>query len=305
MKNFEDKLIFGEFYGLTYIEYVYIISYLIMFFKVDKSFRKALLLGITFPVFIKLFEKFIKRTNKNLAKTLNIWRPVVSSLYLAGVLQTIFEEKAWNITSPTITPEQRREAETRINARKQMSEKLREYLPRFVHGLVLEDLKRSWGTTIEYSTQQEFYDKMLSILALNGNAIPLYEMIRKAELSNSRHDWELVAFLFYVYLGGDLNLSRIFVTTDIDPNLVTENPNTPSRYNETNCSICLEPLTNFVESKKCGHRFHKECARKWKSIQKTCPLCKQTDVFFRKTYLKLKMFEKFCDGYSNNYLHKI
>jgi len=44
------------------------------------------------------------------------------------------------------------------------------------------------------------------------------------------------------------------------------------------CSICLDEFdTNdtIIEIMSCPHIFHKECAKKWFSKNKTCPVCKK------------------------------
>ena len=49
-----------------------------------------------------------------------------------------------------------------------------------------------------------------------------------------------------------------------------------NRYNEYECSICLEPQIKedsitFI----CSHTYHKDCIKEWISTDKTsCPICK-------------------------------
>lgn len=41
------------------------------------------------------------------------------------------------------------------------------------------------------------------------------------------------------------------------------------------CSICLEPISDKIINKACGHNnFCKECILKWIQKDKTCPICR-------------------------------
>jgi hypothetical protein len=44
------------------------------------------------------------------------------------------------------------------------------------------------------------------------------------------------------------------------------------------CAICSEDMQDAVESKACGHIFHKECIKEWIHNQPTCPLCRSNFV---------------------------
>jgi hypothetical protein len=283
MKKYEDKLISEEYTGLTYIEYVYILGHIITFLNAEglnEQFRKMAIVGITFPAFMKLFEKFYKKTNKKFAKKINTLRPILSTLYFGGVLQTIFvdwQKKSLEIV-PELSSEQKRKAEQNINRRQKMYTKVKEYLPSFIHGPVLEDLHKS--VNLYGKDFDNFIEQRLRLML-----IPLYNVITNAEQTQNRDDWVEVAFKYYIFLGGKPELSRNFVLTsrDIDENLILNNPTKSSRFDEKTCSICLESLNNqnFIEA-TCGHRFHKKCAKQWKGIKNSCPLCKQTNVFFGK-----------------------
>uniref|UniRef100_A0A2S2NC52 RING-type E3 ubiquitin transferase n=1 Tax=Schizaphis graminum TaxID=13262 RepID=A0A2S2NC52_SCHGA len=51
----------------------------------------------------------------------------------------------------------------------------------------------------------------------------------------------------------------------------TERPSTP----DTQCSICLDDLTNKCYSNSCWHLFCFECLKRWSISEPTCPLCKK------------------------------
>jgi len=282
MKN---KLFIEEedpYIGLTYIEYSYIVSYLLMYFKAEgenEIFKKMATVGITFSAFMKLFENFLNKKNKKLIKQI---RPALSTLYFAGVLQIIFEDWKRNPTQdiPNLTESERRKARSRLDDRIKVYNKVKEYLPKFIHGPVLKDLQNS--VNLRGDIFNKYLEERTRIVMSK-----LYEKIIEAEQVNQREKWEELAFYFYTLLGGNMENSRVFkvVNLDIDDSLIINNPDTPSRFEETKCSICLNPLKNkeFIEA-KCGHRFHKSCAKSWKSIKKSgiCPLCRQTNVFFGK-----------------------
>ena len=45
------------------------------------------------------------------------------------------------------------------------------------------------------------------------------------------------------------------------------------------CSICLDELNNFPQTKiLCNHKFHKKCIMKWFKNNTSCPVCRQ-DVY--------------------------
>lgn len=46
---------------------------------------------------------------------------------------------------------------------------------------------------------------------------------------------------------------------------------------EQDCCICLEPMQTGVKL-ECNHILHKECIRKWHTIKKSCPLCRNKEI---------------------------
>ncbi|XP_060854615.1 E3 ubiquitin-protein ligase Topors isoform X2 [Rhopalosiphum padi] len=52
----------------------------------------------------------------------------------------------------------------------------------------------------------------------------------------------------------------------------TGRPSTP----DTQCSICLDDLTNKCYSNSCWHLFCFECLKRWSISEPTCPLCKKS-----------------------------
>jgi hypothetical protein len=49
--------------------------------------------------------------------------------------------------------------------------------------------------------------------------------------------------------------------------------------NESTCVICLKTDSEKQALMECGHRYHIECIRKWKST--SCPLCRSQTVPFK------------------------
>jgi|TARA_Y100000389_G_scaffold105527_1_gene102465 hypothetical protein len=45
---------------------------------------------------------------------------------------------------------------------------------------------------------------------------------------------------------------------------------------DSECSICLEDVTNKYPVLSCGHIFHYECINEWKKISKNCPNCRNS-----------------------------
>ncbi len=55
-------------------------------------------------------------------------------------------------------------------------------------------------------------------------------------------------------------------------------------YKNETCSICLDHYhkNDRVGTLSCGHTFHEDCIRSWFAQQKTCPLCRATNVIVAK-----------------------
>lgn len=50
------------------------------------------------------------------------------------------------------------------------------------------------------------------------------------------------------------------------------------QLDESDCVICLEPLTQEVEMMICGHAFHTACIKRWLDKSSRCPLCREVIV---------------------------
>ncbi|XP_027837429.1 E3 ubiquitin-protein ligase Topors isoform X1 [Aphis gossypii] len=53
------------------------------------------------------------------------------------------------------------------------------------------------------------------------------------------------------------------------------NPRDRSSSPDTQCSICLDGLTNKCYTNSCWHLFCFECLKRWSTSEPTCPLCKK------------------------------
>ncbi|XP_025201435.1 E3 ubiquitin-protein ligase Topors isoform X2 [Melanaphis sacchari] len=62
--------------------------------------------------------------------------------------------------------------------------------------------------------------------------------------------------------------------------LNTGRPSTP----DTQCSICLDDLTNKCYSNSCWHLFCFECLKRWSNSEPTCPLCKKSFSFIHHSF---------------------
>lgn len=51
-------------------------------------------------------------------------------------------------------------------------------------------------------------------------------------------------------------------------------------YKGESCSICLDDYSkgNRVGVLSCGHNYHKDCIYQWLGMNKSCPLCRETNV---------------------------
>ncbi|VVU94447.1 Ring finger domain [seawater metagenome] len=51
-----------------------------------------------------------------------------------------------------------------------------------------------------------------------------------------------------------------------------------NKYLEMECSICTEKIINEEKEViilECKHVFHQKCLNTWKTINQSCPLCRQ------------------------------
>ncbi|MHA1988673.1 MAG: RING finger domain-containing protein [Promethearchaeota archaeon] len=46
-------------------------------------------------------------------------------------------------------------------------------------------------------------------------------------------------------------------------------------YEKEECPICLVKFENNKFILKCGHKFHKQCLKRWVTISPICPLCRE------------------------------
>ncbi|XP_026806944.1 E3 ubiquitin-protein ligase Topors isoform X3 [Rhopalosiphum maidis] len=69
----------------------------------------------------------------------------------------------------------------------------------------------------------------------------------------------------------------------------TERPSTP----DTQCSICLDDLTNKCYSNSCWHLFCFECLKRWSISEPTCPLCKKAFNFIYHSFNDLGVHETY------------
>ena len=46
------------------------------------------------------------------------------------------------------------------------------------------------------------------------------------------------------------------------------------------CPICLEYIGSTVCVVQCGHIYHQECEKRWRSRSKTCAVCRETVKYF-------------------------
>ena len=61
----------------------------------------------------------------------------------------------------------------------------------------------------------------------------------------------------------------------------------------TNCCICLDNiLENNIYKTSCNHIFHHTCLQKWFEKKKSCPYCRNENIFFNMndTYNKYNLF---------------
>ena len=50
------------------------------------------------------------------------------------------------------------------------------------------------------------------------------------------------------------------------------------------CPVCCTSLEWWPTSTtNCGHKFHKECLTKWRTIKSTCPMCRHAPVTVKTT----------------------
>jgi len=46
-------------------------------------------------------------------------------------------------------------------------------------------------------------------------------------------------------------------------------------YEESECSICFEPLKTLYAALPCGHVYHSDCILKWLTDHRSCPVCRK------------------------------
>lgn len=64
---------------------------------------------------------------------------------------------------------------------------------------------------------------------------------------------------------------------DDDENLELLGDAAPIPDDSPNCSVCLSPIDNTVNTKttdRCQHTFHRECLDRWLETHNTCPECR-------------------------------
>jgi len=47
------------------------------------------------------------------------------------------------------------------------------------------------------------------------------------------------------------------------------------KFQQTECSICLDPLGKNITVLECDHVFHRECISQAEKYKDTCPLCRK------------------------------
>jgi hypothetical protein len=73
------------------------------------------------------------------------------------------------------------------------------------------------------------------------------------------------------------------------------------------CTICLDDLNDNKQRLLCGHNFHKMCIDNWRNEKNTCPCCRKSIIYLKKTNNKHRLNNKYVIKnykYSENALNE-
>ncbi|XP_017065884.1 RING-H2 finger protein ATL7 [Drosophila eugracilis] len=60
--------------------------------------------------------------------------------------------------------------------------------------------------------------------------------------------------------------------------------------NNVICTICSERYraVDHIQAGSCGHAFHEECLDRWRSLSRTCPICRCQNATYIQLYLNFE-----------------
>lgn len=258
--------------GLSPLEFIWVTSSInefIRFFN-DKYARTTNFIDMTFPVFLFYFRKFLKFKGLTQTETIiNDWKHLIEAIFRYGIVplsQPLYNFEFYEKSRPI----------QELLSNHWTDDDFKDILNHVLPGTELDE-------TVRELIKREITNRFFTV-ELNGTL--LFDILRDETLSPEiRKNYIKRVFGLMVKIPVELNET-----------LIVRNPSSHSKFDEVECSICLNPLTNEeVIELKCGHRLHLNCAKLWKDMKNSgeCPKCKQTGVMFGNSSCLKKTTKKY------------